>query len=596
MSGKILILDDDRFLCRILEDFSEEFGFDAQAVTRVPEAKRLVAEGGFDVAIVDLHLPVISGFDFLEWLQTEAPTVIPVVLSGTSSIEEAVKAVRENAFDFVIKPVEDYDAFFQRIQRAVDFKRLRESRDRLLAELREKNDELANRVEQLTLAHRTLQNHAKSVAFDLDRARRIQQGLLPKRLPFPDRVAMSVLFRPVAKVGGDLYDVFRIDEKVMAVYVADVCGHGVSAAMLTVFLKDAVHSIDRELGATALLSPDSFLAELNRRLIEEVADGDVFISMTYLVIDTTTYEVKASSAGHPPLLIRRGDGRVETHHGLAPALGISGEAEFEARRFHLEAEDRVLLFSDGIREIADEEGHLFGDQRLVEVFSGLEDRADEVAEKLGEAFDRFCRTGVSADDVTLLCLGAEKQERPFRGEEAPPVHDVTEAPAEEHDAELRHGERAGHFFVQVVGAGTWKLADPFRRLCGEARDQSYESLILDLETCPHLDSTFMGILHETVAACDETHTCRFEIQNPGRSVLREMGELGLRDVLHHVRIQPLVLPDHLGARAGRTPNPKDMSQLLIKAHESLVKADSGNADRFDKVLRVLSGQGSSSES
>lgn len=590
MSGKILIIDDDRFLCQILEDFAKEFGFEADAVTRVPEAKRLVAQGDYDVAIVDLHLPVITGFDFLEWVKTEAPSVVSIVLSGTSSIEEAVKAVRENAFDFVIKPVQDYEAFFQRVQRAVDFKRLRENRDLLVDELKDANAELANRLEQLTLAHRALQSHARAVAVDLDRARRIQESLLPRRLPFSERIAMSALFRPASKVGGDLFDVFAVGDEAMAIYVADVCGHGVSAAMLTVFLKDAVHAIDRERGAAFLRDPEAFLWEMNRRLTEELMDGDVFISMTYLVVDVTTYGVSFASAGHPPLLVRRGDGTVETHHGLSPALGIDRKARFEARQIRLDPGDRLLLYSDGIRDVSDEAGRLFGERGLVEALSGLDERGDALAPALGAILDAFAIEGDWPDDVTVLALGAEAQVRPFRNgrDEPRPVEDE---PVHEGATELRHGDRGGRRFVLLAGAGTWKEAEPFRRLCEEGLREELQGLVLDLEGCPHLDSTFLGILHETATAWDERGAGLFEIQNPRRSVLHEMGELGLRDVLHHVRIQPLPLPEELEARVGASLNPQVMQRLLLRAHEQLVEADSENADRFDQVLRALGAEG-----
>ena len=459
MDGKILIVDDDKTLVSILRDTLKAVEFDVDTAHSVAEGKAKLQDQEFDVAIVDLHMPEEDGFALLEWMADNS-TVIPIVLSGTSSIEEAVSAVRRDAFDFVIKPVTDFDVFFQRLQRAVDYRRVVTSRDQLLIQLQAKTAELANRLEQLSLAHKTLKAHAMAVQADLVRARRIQQRLLPRATPFQDRVSLSALYLPAGKVGGDLFDVFSINEDKLGLYIADVSGHGISSAMLTVFLKDAVHAVEREREADFLARPEEVLSELNRMVFEDLGCFDMFISMTYLVLDVNSYELVFSNAGHPPLLLKSKAKGVRKVALQAPALGIDPKANFGRGELHLHDGDMVVLYTDGIREAHNEKSQFYGLSHLKEALEKSDCHADIMANDLEKDLQAFCKGHPIPDDVTLVVLGTEPQRIPFLTSEADePVEE--EPPHISTECELSIARQSGRRFVSVRGAGTWKDSKPF---------------------------------------------------------------------------------------------------------------------------------------
>lgn len=585
MAGKVLIVDDDDQVRGTYQRFLAESGFDVDAVGSGREAHERLAAVEYDVAVVDLLMPEIDGFQVLEWMRAHTPGVIPVALSGTSRVEDAVRAVQEGAFDFVAKPVETLDVFVQQVQRAVDHKRLRDSHDRLLRELQQKNIELENRLSQLGLAHSILQSQAVAIQVDLNRAMRLQRGLLPSKLPFPDRISLTAVYRPLAKVGGDLYDVFQLDDHRLGMYLADTSGHGVSSALLTIFLKHAVEGLRLSAEDGSPQDPGDVLADLNRTILEEAFGQGIFVSMTYLVLDLDDGVMRYANAGHPPMLLRREGGVIERLRQPAPVLGVNPDVAYAEDVHTLNSGDVLLLYSDGIPETQSVSGQFFGEEHLKEAFAAAEPHADAVAQAINRAVARFSEGRQCTDDITLLVLGMEPQRTPFHGPER--EEPIKPADAGQRGVKVHTARHDGRTFISLSGTGSWRESQQVLDLCDRARADGETSIILDLSKCTHLDSTFLGVLHNIATSFNDAEDCRFELQNLPQALLREMSELGLTGVLMHFRHAPAPLPESMQLVKGSIPGGEEMGRLLLWAHEALVDADPSNADRFAAVLQVL---------
>jgi len=585
MAPRILIVDDDELVRRTSQRFLEGTEFEVDAVAGGREAQERLASTEYDVAVVDLNMPEVDGFQVLEWMREHAPGAVPVVLSGTSRIEDAVRAVREGAFDFIPKPVETLDVFVQHVQRAVDHKRLRDSYDRLLREVQEKNVELENRLSQLELAHSVLQSQAVAIQADLNRAMRLQRGLLPRELPFSERVSLATVYRPLGKVGGDLYDVLQLDDHHLGLYLADTSGHGVSSAMLTVFLKHALECLLRLPSDDSVREPRDVLDCLNQTLLDEAFGQGIFVSMVYVVLDLEDGTMRYANAGHPPMLLRRADGTVERLRQPAPVLGVNPHVAYTEDARTLREGDMLILFSDGVPDARSVSGEFFGEARLEEAVAAAEPHADAIAEATDNAVARFGEGRQRADDVTLLVLGMEPQRTAFQAPERTGLAEPCEAghPA----VKVLTARHDGRTFISVSGTGTWRESQEVLDLCTRARVDGERSIILDLSQCTHLDSTFLGVLHDIVTDLDGTEDCRFELQGLRPSLLRDISELGLAAVLTHFRHTPAPLPEAMQFVEGRAPGREEMGRLLLRAHEALVDADPSNADRFAGVLQVL---------
>jgi len=585
MAGKVLIVDDDGFVRRTYQRFLVQGGFDVDGVAGGREAQERLAAAEYDVAVVDLLMPEVDGFEVLEWMRANAPGVVPVAVSGTSRIEDAVRAVQEGAFDFVTKPVATLDVFVQQVQRAVDHKRLRDSHDRLLRELRQKNVELENRLGQLELAHSILQSQAVAIQVDLNRAMRLQRGVLPSELPFSDRISLAAVYRPLAKVGGDLYDVFQLDDHRLGMYLADTSGHGVSSALLTIFLKHAVEGLRRLNSLEHVRDPAVVLADLNRTILGEAFGQGIFVSMTYLVLDVEDGVMRYANAGHPPMLLRRADGTIERLRQPAPVLGVNPDVAYTEDVHTLEAGDVLVLYSDGIPDARNVSGEFFGEEHLKETLAAGEAHADALAKAIDKAVARFSEGRQRTDDITLLALGMEPQRTPFHGPER--EERIKPPEAGQPGVKVHTARHDGRTFISLSGAGSWRESQQVLELCDSAREGGETSIILDLSKCTHLDSTFLGVLHNIATSFDDATGCRFELQNLSQALLRDMSELGLTGVLMHFRHEPAPLPESMQLVEGSVPGGEEMGHLLLWAHEALVDADPSNADRFAAVLQVL---------
>ena len=599
MRGNVLVAEDDISCRRWIEAVLGRAGHKVVGVTSGEEALQQMEKDTFEVAVLDLVMPGLGGIDVLKWMQTNAPGIVAVVLSGTQSVEDALHAIQTGAYDFLSKPLESSEVLLQRIARALEHKRLRDSRDHLLDELQGKNIELENRLGQLELAHSILKSQAVSLQADLNRAMRIQQGLLPHQSPFPDCVSLSAFYHPMAKVGGDLFDVFSLGNNKLAFYIADASGHGVSSAMLTVFLKHAIQQAVRDPENGALRDPGAVLQDVNNTVISEAFGQGVFVSLTYGILDTVSGEANYSNAGHPPLLLIHDDHRIERLHRASPVLGVNPKVAYTHGEFTMLPGEMLVLYTDGITEARNAHGLFFGVERLCETLASAEQHTDTVQRSIETALALYCEGAESSDDATLVVLGREPQR----------VQEILLPEPEPHPGPVTPGskvmtaERDSVVFISVTGTGSWRESQNVLDLANQARTAGNRTIILDLGACNHLDSTFLGVLHNIAISfdppseetgrppvCDPTANvlaCKFEIQNAPRTLLQLMSELGLISVLLHFRPEPLPLPASMLPIDAGTPEGEAMGRLLLWAHESLVEADPSNADRFAAVLEVL---------
>lgn len=175
----------------------------------------------------------------------------------------------------------------------------------------------------------------------------VQQDFLPTRLPNTDQVQWATVFLPAEWVSGDIYDVVRIDEQHIGFYVADVVGHGMPAALLTIFLKQALVMRETVGSDYHIFSPAEVVKNLNLRMTAQKLSGYQFATCCYCLLNTKTLQLTYARAGHPyPILIRRGQPpeQLEVRGSL---LGIFEQADYVQRTVQLQPGDKIVLYSDG---------------------------------------------------------------------------------------------------------------------------------------------------------------------------------------------------------------------------------------------------------
>ena len=248
-----------------------------------------------------------------------------------------------------------------------------------------------------------LRRAEQSKKADLERAREVQQLLLPKEMPEFPGLDVAVLYLPAQELGGDFYDFLPYHEGRFAVAVGDVAGKGSAAALLAslgvgILREHAVHQASRT---------DEMLADLNGHLQIPGGNGR-FIAMAFGVYDPATAELALANAGFPqPILVR--NGRATTVEVSGVPLGLLPDSTYDAVRLQLQPGDLVVFCSDGVQEQNNAYEEEFGSERLVSTLAEFcnSQSAEQVASGIMRAINEYagensCRE--CSDDRTIVVL------------------------------------------------------------------------------------------------------------------------------------------------------------------------------------------------
>jgi len=176
----------------------------------------------------------------------------------------------------------------------------------------------------------------------------VQQDFLPTQLPNIDEVRWATLFLPAEWVSGDIYNIVRIDEQHIGFYVADVVGHGIPAALLTIFVKQALVMRETIESNYRIFSPAEVMKNLNMRMAAQKLSGYQFATCCYCVLNIKTLQLTYARAGHPyPILVRPQEQprQLEIRGSL---LGVFNNSEYIQETVQLQPGDKFLVYSDGI--------------------------------------------------------------------------------------------------------------------------------------------------------------------------------------------------------------------------------------------------------
>ena len=237
---------------------------------------------------------------------------------------------------------------------------------------------------------------------DLDLARKIQQGLLPKCIPNLNGLDICGEMIPAMQVGGDYFDLIPISDTKLFVAVGDVSGKGLSASLYMTKLQTMV-----QISTKISTSPKEILIEINKQLYESI-ERSWFITMTLALFDTEAKTVKVCRAGHMPL-ITSNSGTVESIKTAGIGLGLEKGEVFDRTIQEVEIKTKsnqmFAFFSDGITEAMNEKDEMFGEDKLTEILKGKSNtRSTEVMNKVWSEVKQFRGSAQPNDDMTMVIV------------------------------------------------------------------------------------------------------------------------------------------------------------------------------------------------
>lgn len=474
---------------------------------------------------------------------------------------------------------------------------LEDTVNRRTAELEESKDQLSALVASFERQNELMDQ-------DLQQAEVIQRSLLPRQPPKVPGYTLSALYVPGNNVGGDLYDVFRIDDQHYGLVVADATGHGVSAAMLSVLFKNRLDLVEADesvfqsdpstapLTDTVSTSRSSYSAipvfeRVNEELVSDVVGSNMFVTAVCCILDTQQSKLTISNAGHPPVLYIRASGEVELIKSPGPALGLYPDAVFAEHTLTLSEGDSILLYTDGLFSLDEDEAI-----RMEAIVSKLRELKgqDSILNTLVSELKNGATTA-EQDDITMLMIDAREGENQFENQfESLTNIRISSATASKEN----NGQPAPHIeiaqdesttYLIFVGKVTWVQGKPVAQSIRNAVIKK-RNIVVDLNACDYLDSAMLGTLHEMAHECS-LNCLKLTIQGSSKPIYDSFVELGMYDVLGFAITDNVSVPTDRSRLSDEDMDMMAQQRWLLRAHEALASLNTANEEEFRHVIEEL---------
>jgi sigma-B regulation protein RsbU (phosphoserine phosphatase) len=365
--ARILVVDDEPGVLRAVSRVCGQH-YTVECASSAAEALGSAGRIAPDVAILDVRMPEMNGFELMARLHATMPELDVILMTGNAEEPDAnlVRAIDAGAFYFIQKPFERR-VLQALVGRCMELRRLREDKQRYLERLRD----------------------------ELEQARRFQKSLLPPEEATFASATISARYLACGELAGDFYDYADAAQDGVALLIADVVGHGASAAMLTGLVKSAFRAAEQD-----RFHP----AEVVRRIREGVLafDGGRFITACCARLDPAARQLTYVNAGHPPPLLLRTTGATV---GLSPTgpLISSAVVELECDQAVVDVGDGdlLLLYTDGVTDASGSEGH-FGHKRLAAAVADGHPQPTRTVDAVQAAVGSHLAGRPNQDDMTLL--------------------------------------------------------------------------------------------------------------------------------------------------------------------------------------------------
>lgn len=379
---RILIIDDERTILDNLSFILELEDYEVLSASSGAEGVQLFKETPDITAVIsDMRMPGMSGMDVVRAIRAINPDIGVIILTGHGDMDNAVATMKAGAFDYLNKPV-NADKLLITLENAIRRYSLQHENKQLQADIVKKNEYLQG-------LH--------------DAAQQILLQLIPESPPaqFPD-VSTASVYKSCDDVGGDMYDVFELGDKLFF-YVFDVCSHGILAAVITMIIKSFFDSLRRmQQYMDVAVSLPELIRGLNKEM-ERNTPSSMYATLFCGYYDRAAKTITWLSAGHiDQMLLHEGKWVPLTSTGTM--VGLFDFAEYETGTVSVSSGDRLYLFTDGLTEVW-EEGQLINADQVLEMLSqtahlGIQENLDELYEEILD----MAGGKPLEDDLTILGL------------------------------------------------------------------------------------------------------------------------------------------------------------------------------------------------
>lgn len=391
MPQKILIVDDHIVNRKLLVGILKKEGYKLIEAGDGKEAIEFALRELPDLILLDIMMPKKDGYEVCSELKSDSRSAnIPIIfLSAKSGTKDKIKGLELGGADYVTKPFDRGEVVA-----------------RVRAQLK-----IRDLTKKLILANEELIAKQELIDEDIIAAAGIQRSLLPPSPPSVDIIDVDWRFLPCQKIGGDIFNLFRLDEDHWVIYMLDVSGHGVPSAMVAVSVSQMLHPHTGLLLEKPIQSGPYYEvippAEVLNKLDQEypIERFDKYFTISYLIMNTTEGSIRYSNAAHPPPVLLHPDGTLELLEEGGTIIGMGGVIPFDEGEKQLCFGDKLFIYTDGITEYQDENGAFYGEGRFYKELQRLKDKPiSNIIDGVIRSVMDFGKQTEPQDDISLLGL------------------------------------------------------------------------------------------------------------------------------------------------------------------------------------------------
>lgn len=368
--------------------------------------------------LLDVQMPEMDGFETAKMLRSvERTRYIPIIF--VTAIDQNMKRINQGyqsgAVDFLFKPIdshvlkskvkvflEQYQQKQQILQQSQELKESLAIQQTISDNLIAATSEAQEAKEEAERANRHLRELHQQITEELEQAQATQLAVLPQQMPTLPNVRMAAKYVPMAQLGGDFYNLYPFSEEQMGMVIADVTGHGVSAALISAMISSLFRTFAKKENPPAMT-----LQLVNGALYGRIPQ-EKYASAFYGIFNNKTDTLIYASAGHPAALVLRTQTSevIELKEGGFLLGSLSNKmAKFAEERFQLIPNDKLILFTDGILEAVNEAGAMFGEDRLRQTLLQYQHLSiADLIETLYTQVRDYTKNKEVDDDITLVGL------------------------------------------------------------------------------------------------------------------------------------------------------------------------------------------------
>jgi sigma-B regulation protein RsbU (phosphoserine phosphatase) len=391
MPDKILIADDEIVNRKLLANILKKENCELIEAGDGDEAIELTLQELPDLILLDIMMPGKDGYEVCHELKRDSRSAdIPIIFfSARGETEDKIKGLELGGVDYLTKPFDK-----------------REVLARVKAQLK-----IQNLTKALKRANNDLIRKQKRIDENLKAGAEIQRSLMAINPPDAKTIDVVWRFMPCQRIGGDIFNILRLDEDHWAIYMLDVSGHGITSSMVAVSVSQMLQPrvgflLKKNIEKAPyyeIVPPTEVLNEMDREY--PIERFDKFFTISYCILNVKDGTLRYSNAGHPPPVLLRKDGSLELLNEGGTIIGMGGLIPFEEGRRKLCSGDKLFLYTDGIAEYQNEDGLFYDEDRFFAELKRLKDRLlSNIIDGVIESMMSFGNNTEPQDDISLLAV------------------------------------------------------------------------------------------------------------------------------------------------------------------------------------------------